>query len=292
MRKAFTLIELLVVIAIISILAGMLMPALEKARQEARKAACISNVKNVGTYISIYRENHNGYPVVRPDLNGDGTREDGFRVSSDSPVYDSSLTIALLKNVGLAETDDVFTCPNTNDEELMDGYTVNASGSDPGITGGEVDWDSDTNTTEYRFASRISIDCDPSYLIDPNIPYNANPGRAIYADGPDLAKERKAAAAGEKDTIAEEYANHRRGAVTLFADSAARYLTMDNTGRTRNTRVSNPAEDEDDDDIYDDSDFYDDGDPADDDRFDCNLGNGFKEDTMVEYRLGPDWDRE
>lgn len=64
-RGAFTLIELLVVMAVISLLAAMLLPALGRAKESGRGAACLSNLHQIGIALQLYvQDNHNRLPYM------------------------------------------------------------------------------------------------------------------------------------------------------------------------------------------------------------------------------------
>lgn len=104
MKKNFTLIELLVVIAIIAILAGLLLPALSKARQAARKTTCLSQLKQVIATNIFYANDFNSFIFV------ENPRPWGYHVY---PFFMTKGAGNELSGYSLARK--IFICPEKND---------------------------------------------------------------------------------------------------------------------------------------------------------------------------------
>ena len=124
--SAFTLIELLVVIAIIAILAGMLMPALQQARERGRAINCVSNARELGKVYLFYGDDYGNYLPCLDNLGGDGAvNSDGGTVSAKNWLNDIVKQYLGRLNAS-SEPYALLFCPSeTGKEDITTNYGLN-----------------------------------------------------------------------------------------------------------------------------------------------------------------------
>lgn len=130
-NRAFTLVELLVVIAIIAILAALLLPALNQARQKAKRTYCQSNLRQLGVALAMYGDEHGRYPPCSKSA----------RLGTFVSLWNAALLPLVGNNAG------VFNCPSHPDF---------------------FRWTTDPSTLGYNFPTNIQGIRPFSYAINQN----------------------------------------------------------------------------------------------------------------------------
>jgi prepilin-type N-terminal cleavage/methylation domain-containing protein/prepilin-type processing-associated H-X9-DG protein len=229
-KHGFTLIELLVVIAIISILAAILFPVFARARENARRASCMSNLKQIGLGVMMYvQDNDEHYPLSSQSRASLGSAWSTTAVPSGDFAFSTTVYWPLFLQP-YTKSAQVFYCPSNN-------YSSNALYGNYGVNRMII---ADIATTSVSMAALPSPA--GSYMImdaglyklnttdvkSPNANCNYVPGT-----GPGTAANRPSilAACGAALETDYESGRHFDGVNMVFADGHVKWLKSETVYR-------------------------------------------------------------
>jgi prepilin-type N-terminal cleavage/methylation domain-containing protein/prepilin-type processing-associated H-X9-DG protein len=138
--RAFTLIELLVVIAIIAILAALLLPALSKGKDRARRIQCISNLNEIGVGFQIFAHDHGSkFPMQVPIADGGSMEYVTAGESINGPFYFSYRHLQTLATE--LTTPKILLCPADLDRQVASNFTLLQNSNVSYFVAGDASYD-------------------------------------------------------------------------------------------------------------------------------------------------------